>query len=221
MAHVLWSLGKLVNDPTTALFQEVRFRVFGSNIDLSASEEEPICSKNTVKPNTYYKTSRSIKGIVKYSKTCDTRDISELIEVRSKAVQVNFERRKHRQASIQCQNLPHKTCKSTSTTIHIHSLDRSAGESQIIEKKDTETYPQEMRLCEAHYQAILQLQEWETLKHKLKIKKNSKYCQLKSILASLVNLLKIEKIESLTPHIHPNEQLMSLYKRETWHLVKQ
>ncbi|CAB3242305.1 unnamed protein product [Arctia plantaginis] len=220
MSQFLWSLGKLVNDPTTALFQEVRFRVFGSNVDLSATEDEPICSKNTANPKPHYKIPPTSKVILKSSKACDTRDISELIEVKSKSVQVNFERRKHRQVSIQCQNLHHKTCKSTSTSLHIHSLDRSTGESQIVEKKDTETHPQEMKLCQSHYETLLQLQDWEALKQKLNSKKSSKFCQLKAALANLASLLKIEKIESLSPHIHPNEQIMTLYKRETWHLVK-
>ncbi|XP_075970091.1 uncharacterized protein LOC142972687 [Anticarsia gemmatalis] len=214
MSQVIWGLSKLVNDPTTTLFQELRHRVFRAHSSRSTEDsEEATAANNEVNPPEHNDAAISPKP--SYSK-----GKPRIIEMKSKSTQVGNGMYKRHHASIQCQRSQHmKTCKTTSIP-HVSRLDSSTGEAHVVDKKDAAINSLNPDVCKSHREVLWTLQRWRLREPEANHESNNILNQLKTILMRIAKAFQMEKIQNIPPYRPPEKQFMRLYKCESLDLIK-
>ncbi|XP_026737822.1 uncharacterized protein LOC113501040 [Trichoplusia ni] len=208
MSRLLWSVSKLVNDPSTALFNEIRQRIFRKNEDGTSIEGE---SPDLAIANNDF---NMLQLLDRTLPSTSHKFREEENEPRSRHVQVGSGTLHHRQVSIQCRRSVHGMLHKSTSIQQIRRSDRGTGGSRTVIKIDASTMPKKLKVCKQHLEVISALQNWPTEeKSKSEIEiKVSKIEQIKSALYRFVHSLKIEKIQCIPPYRSPEKEEIKLYR---------
>lgn len=208
MGHLLWGLGKLVNDPSTAILDELRQRVFRkkeivSSISLqegATSRSESIEVRSIPLSDAANSTTNSFYTV--QNNQTETATIS---------VQTGTGQYTSRQVSIQVKrSLIEKYNKSTSVQATLQS-DRCTGASVVVTKRDAKTMPMKLKVCRGHRDIVTILRQWPQIDHRMYQHISIfKSCMLS--LKDFFNTFNIEKIENLPAAYAPEAETLKLYK---------
>ncbi|CAH1646028.1 unnamed protein product [Spodoptera littoralis] len=208
MGHLLWSLGKLVNDPSTALLDELRQRVF--------KKREPIDSISIEEAAASGSESIEVKSIPLTDAANSTTNSFYTIknndaETATISVQTGSGYFTSRQVSIQVKgSVIGKHNKSTSVQATLQS-DRCTGASVIITKRDAKTMPMKLKVCRGHRDIVAILRQWPLGDYRF----YRHISIFQSFMLSIKDFLKsfsIEKIENLPACYAPESEMLKLYK---------
>lgn len=218
MSHFVWSLSKLVNDPTTEIINEIRQRIFRrdgtSTRDIENEISVTVATTNNTDP-----LAQASNAATTTSKTICSKEKPKLAEVRSRSIQVDSGSSRRRQISVQCQISHHKRPTKSTSTLHVTSINRSTGESRIAIKKDAETMPMKKKVCKLHRQTLSALEHWPNQQRAIKNPNIGKIGQLKETFLRIANSLKIEKIQCVPPYHPPEKPCIKLYKCESFNIT--
>ncbi|PZC84469.1 hypothetical protein B5X24_HaOG205043 [Helicoverpa armigera] len=206
MTQFLWSIGKLVNDPSAALFHELRQRLFRtSQEEITHAEEVPtstsvVCSN--VRCIELADTSNS-----PFSRKPKQPDCSSV------NVQVGSGIFTNRHASIQCRGTFYGKQNKYTSISSTRRADRGTGGSLMAVKKDATTRTMKLKICKQHRDVIAALQHWKFREKNYYDQPTcSKFSQLRSSFTQLISSLKVEKIQSVPHYIPPEQEMIRLYK---------
>ncbi|CAH0604753.1 unnamed protein product [Chrysodeixis includens] len=205
MSRLLWSVGKLVNDPSTALYNEIRHRLFSQN-DTHIDGESPNLSAS-------FDNNLEVLQLLDGNITSTSRKIlQEEKEPSSQYVQVGNGPH-NRQVSIQCRRSRHETLNKSTSVPRLHRTDRGTG-SQTAIKKDASTTPNKLRVCKEHVEVITALRNWpiEERSQTELVTKVRRMDQIKNAFCRLISAMKIEKIESIHRYRPTEKEEIRLYR---------
>lgn len=222
MSRFLWSIGKLVNDPSTTLLNELRQHIFSKQRDTvpTPSDEEhpetPTTSRNEVN-------CIQLVDAINSPTTSFVHHRYERPETRSRHIQAGSGIIKSRQVSIQCRGSHHtKPTKSTSIEhITVQRLDRSTGESRTAIKIDAQTRPPKLKICKQHRDVVSALRQWPLEEKRNVTSTSTKIAQLKSAFMRIFGSLKLEKIQSIPNYTSrpPEKEVLRLYRIASLDLI--
>ncbi|KAF9418481.1 hypothetical protein HW555_004769 [Spodoptera exigua] len=208
MGHLLWGLSKLVNDPSTALLDELHQRVFRKKeLKRSASLEEATISSSE---------SVELKSIQLSDAANSTTNSFFTVknnnpETATISVQTGTGYFTNHEVCIQVKrSLLGKHNKSTSVQSALQS-DRCTGASVIITKRNAKTKPMKLKVCQDHRDIVTILRQWPLWDYS-KYRHNSIFQSLKSSLTGILKSFNMEKIENLPAYYAPDAEMLKLYK---------
>lgn len=209
MSRLLWGVSKLVNDPSTALFNEIRQRIFRKNEDgTSIDGEDPDLSKSN---DNNFNVLQMLDGSLP---STSRKYIQSEKGPRCRYVQVGNGFLHNRQVSIQCRRSVHGMLNKSTSIQQLRRSDRGTGGSRTVMNVDASTTPEKRKVCKQHLEVISALRNWpseEKSKTELVIKV-SKREQIKNAFYRFIHSLKIEKIQCIPPYRSPEKEEIKLYR---------
>lgn len=209
MSHFLSHLGNLVNDPSTALFHELRLRIFSGSRDAEEATRAPTTSTTT---------RVDVKSIQVSDAACSTSSSFSVRrgkrpESHSISMQAGIGLDKRRQIGVQSQSSAAlgKRHKSTSIQPALH-LDRSTDAAVQVMTKDAQTEPLKLKICKKHRDAVLSLRHFPQGRNIINKSNSCVFAQLKSSISKVLNSLKLEKIQSIPLYVATDEDVFKLYR---------
>lgn len=220
MSQLLWNLGNLVNDPSTALFQELRLRIFSR-----AHDAEPT---TTSAPRTSTTPHFDVKSVQLSDAACSTSSAytmrrSKQSESHSIYIQTGSEMRKCRHVGVQCPSSVTASKHHKSTSIQsAPRLDCATDPAFKNATKDARTTPLKLTVCNQHRETVSALRELAAGSNTRNKSNKNKLEEWKSSITKILNLLKLEKIQSIPPYRGTEEEIIKLYRSASLDLnVKQ
>ncbi|XP_028156732.1 uncharacterized protein LOC114350224 [Ostrinia furnacalis] len=215
MSGYLWGIGQLVNDPSPHLINVIHRHIFKKQENVYTA-----CNSNhrPEKPilNVASSSSKSIgnkandSGCVTIS---NSKKVCELPTVKSEGIQVGgVTRRRHVSTQTHGSGSVSKKLSRTTSVRQVDQLDRSTAVCYAcVKKKNAETNTEEHKVCNNHRQVFAVLSQWP-ISQRTKTTESRALMYIKSTIRNLVDVLKLEKIETIPPYRPQDKEILKLYR---------
>ncbi|XP_013182075.1 PREDICTED: uncharacterized protein LOC106128305 [Papilio xuthus] len=215
MSGYLWGVAHLVNDPSNELLEAIQKRLFKIEINKPPGNDIEKKSTETIAP---LPTPRRKETAI------DTTDLESNLKairsqnLRSQHVQVGKVPPVKKEKSLQCRCTTHTACKSTSVQ-KINYTDHSCGSQNLI-MKDEHASPRSEKICQAHKETLLLLQQWTSVDFNRKKKKRYLRNLMKSMIHNIVNYFNVQKIEPFSQYPYTEKEKMQLFRCASIHKIE-
>ncbi|XP_045783122.1 uncharacterized protein LOC123879462 [Maniola jurtina] len=208
MSGYLWGIAQLVNDPSNDLVNALRKSIVGQPQQAESANTHKATNNENAEEKELQK---SISLSARTPKTSGVK-VKEETTLKSKGIQVGQQPNKHHVA---VQSLgPTYPCDRKTTSVQYNRqvplFDRGTS-TFITATTDAYTEPVEKKICKEHKDVIFMLKNW-SIDHGQDSTDSNLITKLKKRIKGLINLLKIEKIQSIPEYYGPEKQIKKLYQ---------